>query len=598
MSARRPDAMGAATRFAAQDGMPTTRGLNFYVADPNLEYVCSTVMEPDMLDRARPLLLEMGAVAGDELDALAAEADRHPPTLRPYDERGRRVDEVVFHPAYRAMERLAFERFALAAMSHRDGALGWPGRVPHVVKYALSYLFAQSEFGLLCPVNMTDSTVRMLSRFGSNELRSRYLLRLTAMTLEDLWQGTQWMTEKTGGSDVGALTTLARRDADGTWRLWGDKWFASNASADVALTLARPEGAPAGTRGLGLFLVPRHLPDGARNAWTINRLKDKLGSRSMATGEVTYAGAVAYVVGDATRGFAQMMEMVNASRLSNAMRAAGIMRRALLESVFHARGRAAFGGALFDKPLMRSTLLEMLLDVEAAASVVLNAALMFDAWDAASAEAGRLLRIVTPVAKAWITARARVVAGEAMNVRGGNGYVDEWVNARLLRDAYLGAIWEGSTNVVALDVQRAIVKDGALAPLAAFIATRLDGVREGYAKPVADVVRDVVADVERRAAGWAAQSLEARELDARPVAEALYHALAVALLLDEGQMLRAQRDDHHKLLVAALYARRWLLPVVPGVPVFSPRALASLERLVDWRPIAAEVLAAEAPARA
>jgi len=247
---------------------------------------------------------------------------------------------------------------------------------------------------------------------------------------------------------------------------------------------------------------------------------------------------------------------------------------------------------------MRSTLLEMLLDVEAAASVVLNAALMFDAWDAASAEAGRLLRIVTPVAKAWITARARVVAGEAMNVRGGNGYVDEWVNARLLRDAYLGAIWEGSTNVVALDVQRAIVKDGALAPLAAFIATRLDGVREGYAKPVADVVRDVVADVERRAAGWAAQSLEARELDARPVAEALYHALAVALLLDEGQMLRAQRDDHHKLLVAALYARRWLLPVVPGVPVFSPRALASLERLVDWRPIAAEVLAAEAPARA
>jgi acyl-CoA dehydrogenase len=597
VSATRPDALGAAARFAAQDGMPTTRGLNFYVADPNLEYVCSTVMEPDVLARARPLLLEMGAVAGDELDALAADADRHPPTLRPYDERGCRVDEVVFHPAYRAMEKVAFERFALAAMSHREGVLGWPGRVPHVVKYALSYLFAQSEFGLLCPVNMTDSTARMLSRFGSHELRARYLPRLTAATLGDLWQGTQWMTEKTGGSDVGALTTIARRDADGTWRLWGDKWFASNANADVALTLARPEGAPAGTRGLGLFLVPKHLPDGSKNAWTINRLKDKLGSRSMATGEVTYAGAVAYVVGDVGRGFAQMMEMVNASRLSNAMRAAGIMRRALLESVFHARGRAAFGSALFDKPLMRATLLEMLLDVEAAASVVLNAAVMFDAWDAGATSAGPILRIVTPVAKAWLTARARVVTGEAMNVRGGNGYVEEWVNARLLRDAYLGAIWEGSTSVVALDVQRAIVKDGALAPLAAFIATRLDGVREGHAKPVADVVRDVVAGIERRVAAWPAQSQEARQLEARPVADALYHALAVALLLDEGQMLRAQRDDHHKLLVAALYARRWLLPVAPGVPVFSPRALASLERLVDWRPIAADTLAAEAPAR-
>jgi acyl-CoA dehydrogenase len=597
VSAPRPDALGAAARFAAQDGMPTTRGLNFYVADPNLEYVCSTVMEPDVLARARPLLLEMGAVAGDELDALAADADRHPPTLRPYDERGCRVDEVVFHPAYRAMEKVAFERFALAAMSHREGVLGWPGRVPHVVKYALSYLFAQSEFGLLCPVNMTDSTARMLSRFGSHELRARYLPRLTTTTLGDLWQGTQWMTEKTGGSDVGALTTIARRDADGTWRLWGDKWFASNANADVALTLARPEGAPAGTRGLGLFLVPKHLPDGSKNAWTINRLKDKLGSRSMATGEVTYAGAVAYVVGDVGRGFAQMMEMVNASRLSNAMRAAGIMRRALLESVFHARGRAAFGGALFDKPLMRATLLEMLLDVEAAASVVLNAAVMFDAWDAGATSAGPILRIVTPVAKAWLTARARVVTGEAMNVRGGNGYVEEWVNARLLRDAYLGAIWEGSTSVVALDVQRAIVKDGALAPLAAFIATRLDGVREGHAKPVADVVRDVVAGIERRVAAWPAQSQEARQLEARPVADALYHALAVALLLDEGQVLRAQRDDHHKLLVAALYARRWLLPVAPGVPVFSPRALASLERLVDWRPLAADTLAAEAPAR-
>src|SRR5438094_2366018 len=389
-------------------------------------------------------------------------------------------------------------------MSHRDGVLGWPGRVPHVVKYALSYLFAQSEFGLLCPVNMTDSTARMLTRFGDEALRGRYLPRLTATALEDLWQGTQWMTEKTGGSDVGALTTLARRDADGAWRLWGDKWFASNANADVALTLARPEGAPPGTRGLGLFLVPRHLPDGTKNAWTINRLKDKLGSRSMATGEVTYAGAVAYVVGDVGRGFAQMMEMVNGSRLSNAMRAAGIMRRSLLEAEFHARGRAAFGGALFDKPRMRWTLLEMLLDVEAAASVVLNAAVMFDAWDAGAEAAGRLLRIVTPLAKGWITGRAPA---------------------------------------------------------------------------------------------WTTQPPDTRELEARPVAETLYHALATALLLDEGQTLRPQRQDHHKLLVAALYARRWLVPAPPGVPAFSPSALESLERLVDWRPIGADALAAEAPLR-
>jgi alkylation response protein AidB-like acyl-CoA dehydrogenase len=567
--------------------MPSTRGLNFYVLDPNLEFVCSTVMEDDVFTRARPLLLEMGAVAGDTLDALAADADRHPPTLRPYDAQGRRVDEVVFHPAYREMERLAFARFGLAAMSHRDGVLDWPGRVPHVVKYALSYLFAQSEFGLLCPVNMTDATARMLARFATPALRDRYLPRLTTTVYEDLWQGTQWMTEKTGGSDVGALTTVARRDADGTWRLWGDKWFCSNANADVAMTLARPEGAPPGTRGLGMFLVPKLLPDGSKNTWTINRLKDKLGSRSMATGEVTYAGAVAYVVGDLDRGFAQMMEMVNGSRLSNAMRAAGIMRRCLLESVVHARGRAAFGGALVDKPLVRQTLLEMLLDAEAAVSVVLNAAVMFDAWDAGAEDARRLLRIVTPLAKGWITARARVTASEAMSLRGGNGYVEEWVNARLLRDAYLGAIWEGSTNVVALDVQRAIVKDGALVPLAAFIGARLEGAREGHAKPAADLVRGALAEVERRAAAWAASSGAERDLDARPVAETLYHALAVALLLDEARTLRAVGDDHHKDLVATLYARRWLAPSAPGAPPFPARALEALEPLVDWRPIAA-----------
>jgi alkylation response protein AidB-like acyl-CoA dehydrogenase len=574
-----------------QDGMPTTRGLNFYAADPNLDFVCSTVMDSDVLARARPLLLELGGVAGDELDALAAQADRHPPVLRTHDERGRRIDEVVFHPAYHAMERLAFERFGLAAMSHRPGVLGWPGAVPHVVKYALSYLFAQAEFGLLCPVNMTDSTARMLARFGSPALRERYLPRLTTTVYEELWQGTQWMTETTGGSDVGALTTIARRGADGTWRLWGDKWFCSNASATLAMTLARPEGAPPGTRGLGMFLVPRELEDGRRNAWTLNRLKDKLGSRSMATGEVTFDGAVAHVVGDVGRGFAQMMEMVNASRLSNAMRAAGIMRRCVLESVVHARGRLAFGGALFDKPLLRQNLLEMLLDAEAAVSVVLNAAVMFDAADAGAADARRLLRLVTPLAKAWITARARVVASEAMNVRGGNGYVEEWVNARLLRDAYLGAIWEGSTNVVALDVQRAILKDGCLEPFAAFVAARLEAVQERAAKPVADLVRSALADVQQRTAAWSSREAPEREVEARTTAELLYHTLATALLLEEGQTLRAQRADHRKLLVAALYARRWLAASTPGAPPFAWSTLARLERLVDWRPIPADALA-------
>jgi acyl-CoA dehydrogenase len=341
-----------------------------------------------------------------------------------------------------------------------------------------------------------------------------------------------------------------------------------------------------------MFLVPKRLPDGTKNAWTINRLKDKLGSRSMATGEVTFSGAVAYVVGDVASGFHQMMEMVNGSRLSNAMRAAGIMRRALLESIVHSRGRAAFGGALFDKPLLRQNLLEMLLDSEAAAAVVLHGAAMFDAWDAGDAQARTLLRIITPVAKAWITARARAVAGEAMNIRGGNGYVEEWVNARLLRDSYLGAIWEGSTNVVALDVQRAIVKDGCLQPLAAYMSARLDAVSDPRAKPVADAVRGTLADVQARVAAWPGLGADA-EVEARPVAETLYHVLAAGLLLEHGQSLATERGDYRTFLVAALYIRKYLRRPAPPAPVLPPRALDQLGALIDWTPVRADALASD-----
>jgi acyl-CoA dehydrogenase len=569
----------------APDAMPTTRGLNFYLADPNLEFVCSTVMDGATFERARPHLVEMGAIAGDELDALAAEADRNPPLLRAFDARGVRVDEIVRHPAYVAMERLAFSRFGLAAMSHRAGVLGWADKVPHVVKYALSYLFAQSEFGLLCPVSVTDSTSRMLRHYGSDELKARYLAKLTSTNFEDLWQGTQWMTEKTGGSDVGTSTTLARRDGDGTWRLWGDKWFCSNANADVALTLARPEGAPAGTKGLAMFLVPKYLPDGSKNAWTINRLKDKLGSRSMATSEVTYAGAVASVVGDLAKGFKQMMEMVNVSRLSNAMRAAGIMRRCLLESLVHARQRAAFGRALIELPLLRVNLLDMLLDSEAAASVVLNAAAALDRWDAGSQADRKLFRVLTPLAKYWITARARMVAGEAMNVRGGNGYIEEWVNPRLLRDSHLGAIWEGSSNVVALDVQRALLRDDGQAALVELMTQRLKDVTEPLAGPSIEAIRAVTPGVANLIAAWSTLSGPERELGARPVANMLYHLLASTLLLAEGQILRERSGDCRKLLVAALYIRKWLRPTAPGHPVFTPQHLFWLDALADWTPV-------------
>lgn len=336
---------------ASYGAMPDTEGMNFYLADFNLGRALRRYLSAEEFAHAERILTAAGEAAGGELNRLAFIADKNPPQLVQFDRRGRRVDRVEKHPAYHEMQRIAFERFALAAVSHRDGVLGWPGRMPALMKYALSYVLIQAEFGLFCPVNMTDSLARVLTLFADEELKRAFLPRLTALDLDALWQGAQFLTEKEGGSDVGASRTAARRDGQGDWRLYGDKWFCSNAGAEVMLTLARPDGAPTGTRGLGLFLVPALLPDGTRNGFTINRLKDKLGSRSMASGEYSFDGALAYQVGPLDRGFKQMMEMVSASRLSNAMRAAAMMRRAYLEALVHARGRLAFGRPLAELPL-------------------------------------------------------------------------------------------------------------------------------------------------------------------------------------------------------------------------------------------------------
>src|SRR5258705_8684167 len=213
-----------------------------------------------------------------------------------------------------------------------------------------------------------------------------------------MWKGTQFMTERAGGSDVGTIETVARQQ-DGAWRLYGDKWFCSHADADVALLVARPEGAPAGTKGLALFALPRRLKDGSRNAYRIVRLKDKLGTRSMASGEITLEGALAYAVGRLDRGFVQMAEMVNWSRLSNGVKSTALMRRALHDALTVAHGRVVFGKRIVDQPLARRQLLKIMLPVEQGLSLCFMTADALDRAEAGSQEAGALARILTPALK-------------------------------------------------------------------------------------------------------------------------------------------------------------------------------------------------------
>src|SRR6202043_2204786 len=286
------------TAKAGEPGLlaPDTTGMNFYRADPALTDLLRIHLPDNLFHHIEPHLDRLGALAGHHLDDCARLADRHVPMLHQRDKFGRDVQWIEYHPAYRELERTAFGEFGIHAMSIRKGILGWPDKYPVVAKHAFTFLFNQAEFGLGCPINVTDGCAKLLANFGSDALKAKYLDGLTETNMEKLTQGGQFMTEKEGGSDVGTLTTTAVQEGD-HFRLHGEKWFCSNADAKVVMLLARPEGAAGGTRGVGLFLMPRFLDDGSQNHYRIVRLKDKLGTRSMASGEIKLEGAIAYAVG-------------------------------------------------------------------------------------------------------------------------------------------------------------------------------------------------------------------------------------------------------------------------------------------------------------
>src|SRR5438874_6327264 len=434
-------------------------------------------------------------------------------------------------------------------MSIRRGILGWSDKYPVVAKHAFTFLFNQAEFGLGCPINVTDGCAKLLNNFGSEALKARYLDGLTQTDMSKLTQGGQFMTEKEGGSDVGTLTTRAVQEGD-HWRLYGEKWFCSNADARVVMLLARPEGAGPGTRGVGLFLMPRYLDDGAQNHYRIVRLKDKLGTRSMASGEIKFEGAIAYAVGKLDRGFVQMAEMVNSSRLSNGVKSTALMRRAHHDAMTVARNRVVFGQRIIDLPLARRQLMKIGLATEQALSMSFLTAEALDRAEAGSQDAAALLRILTPTLKFRATRDARKVCGDALEMRGGIGYIEEFATSRLLRDAHLGSIWEGTGNIVAIDaLRRAVGRHGAEAALAADLHARLDdstGVPQAW--------RNTLRDLIDRAVGFA-HEVAARtenEAEARRATSLVYHVASAVALAWEGGRIHEMRGDARRLLLSRL----------------------------------------------
>ncbi|NDW02256.1 acyl-CoA dehydrogenase family protein [Salipiger sp. PrR002] len=573
-----------------QSNVPDSRGMNAYHADPSFAALLSVYVPKSLHPVLEPQLERMGALVGDRLEQLALAADKNPPTLSLRDRTGAAVQRIEKHPAYEELERYAFGEFGLAAMSHRGGVFGTPDKLHPMAKYALVYLFVQAEFGLCCPLSMTDSLTRTLRKFGSNELVSRYLDRLTSQDMDNLFQGAMFMTEQAAGSDVGAVETVARQQ-DGGWKLYGDKWFCSNPDAALAMVLARPEGGESGTRGLSLFLLPRHLPDGRLNDYRIIRLKDKMGTRSMASGEIVLEGAEAYLVGEAGQGFKQMTDMINMSRLANGVRSAGLMRRSVAEALHISRHRRAFGKSLMDMPLMRRQLAKMLLAAEQGRSMVFHTAQVLDAADRGDAEKAKVLRILTPLVKFRACRDARKVAGDAMEVRGGCGYIEEWSDARVLRDAHLGSIWEGTSNIVALDVLRAARREGAFDALDAHLRACLSEIDAPLAERLGAAL-DRVAALLRTTSG---QEGPAEASETRRAASAVYNIASAVFLAWEGARLAGSHPaiaaDRQRLadlvLTEKLGTRDPLAPAAPE-PDWLPDVLARAGCDAEISRIAAE----------
>jgi acyl-CoA dehydrogenase len=562
---------GAPQKTGSDHVAPDCRGMNFYRADAAFRGLLDLYMEPALRAHLEPHLDSLGELAGGRLDELADAADKHPPVLHPRDRFGRDEDRIEYHPAYREMERIAFSELGLHAMSHRAGVLGWPAPMPPIAKYGFQYLFVQAEFGLMCPVSVSDTSNYIILRYGSDELKRKLIPRLLSQDPAELWKGTQFMTEKSGGSDVGALETEARQE-NGEWRLYGEKWFCSHTDADLALILARPQGAATGTRGLGLFAMPRRLEDGSRNRYRIVRLKDKLGTRSMASGEIRLEGAFAWQVGQVRAGFKQMLDQVNLSRLSHGVRAAAMMRRCLNEALCVARNRVAFGRTLIEMPLVRRQLLKLMVPAEQALSMYAWTADVMDRANHADEGAVHLLRILTPLFKFRACRDNLHVATGAMEVRGGNGYIEDWINPRLVRDAQIGVLWEGTSNINALDaIGRAAAKMGAHEALGAALHARL-----AEASRVPQRFRAWLGESINRAVALAARSSGAEgERLARMAAGALYNTATAVLMAWEA----AHQDNGRRLLLSRMVVEHRLSaqdPLAPLNEAWEERAAAML----------------------
>ncbi|HUF53016.1 MAG TPA: acyl-CoA dehydrogenase family protein [Dehalococcoidia bacterium] len=535
-------------------------GLNWYEADPTLQRAMQYYLTPDEYTWAEPRLAGLGELMGGPIAERAEITDKNPPQLVKYDRWGHDISEVTIAESAKATKRDLIERGFMGPNFRRAAEAAGVNTGPLVL--ANGYMLNQAEIGMSCAMGADAGMVEsQVAQFAPPDVQDFVLSRIESGE----WIGGtgQFFTERTGGSDLGGLETTATPNGD-SWLLNGFKWFSSNLDGEAFVVLAKPDGAPDGVKGNTPFLVLKHRRDGSRNTMRIRQLKDKLGTHAVASGEVEFIDAEAFMLsgapadGDGSpsdgRGMARLMAMTNGARLGVALMGLGCARRALVESLCYAFARNSWKTPLVDHPLMKRKLVEMIVDVEAVQ------ALLFEGYGYPNRQRDdqRLERhrIVPPLAKLKAARLGITAASDAIEIHGGNGYIETWPVARILRDAQINTLWEGPDNILCLDVRRAIEREAADEPFLARIQEALDN--SGEAIPAARVVRERKQDLGAAIDAWKRLDGEVAEARLFPLAQFMAEVFAAAMLCERAEWELREFGDDRKSLVAELYTQRYL----------------------------------------
>jgi alkylation response protein AidB-like acyl-CoA dehydrogenase len=511
---------------------------NQYTTDRALRSYLERALPDDVRRAIEPELAEMGELSGGYFYELDRKWRTAEPKLVHWDAWGNRVDAIEVTPLWEEAARVAAERGVVATAYERKH-----GELSRIHQFALAYLFDGSTEVYTCPLAMTDGAAKTLMVHGNRAIVDRALPRLTSRDPKRAWTSGQWMTERTGGSDVAISETVARKDGD-DWRLYGTKWFTSATTSQMALTLARPEGNPPGGGGLALFYVETRDEQGRLRDIQVNRLKEKLGTRMVPTAELTLDGVTAIPVVGLTDGIKHIAPMLNVTRTWNALGACVGMRRGLALARDYAKKRVAFGAPLAKKPLHVDTLAALEAEFQGALLLTFRAVELLGREEARTIteDEAVLLRLLTPIVKATTAKQAVAVSSEVLESFGGAGYVEDTGLPRILRDAQVLPIWEGTTNVLSLDTLRALGKTGSLAPIEREVGRRVERAGDAECARAGKAALEAVA----HARGWLEGAMQrgpaAIELGARRFALTLGRALELALLVDHAAWAAARGD--------------------------------------------------------